>query len=188
MLAVASQASGIVAILEYSKQLFVKIDQDESEASSTLLILGFFQVVVTFISGFFINRFGRRPMMLIGEIIIVASLLACLLMTMLVERHEILTTAFIFVYMLGYSISIGPLFMIYAVETMSNLQIVIQTYWGLMVVLTLTTDLLIEEVGLPIMFGIFFVGSALCLRYFQQKMIETKGVPKKEIKSLIERD
>lgn len=33
--------------------------------------------------------------------------------------------------------------MMYAVETLSNLQLVIQVYWGLMIILTLTTDILI---------------------------------------------
>lgn len=126
--------------------------------------------------------------MLIGQTIIVVSLLACIVTTMLIERHEIITTVFIFVYMLGYSISIGPLFMMYAVETLSNLQLIIQIYWGLMIAVTLTVDLLIEEVSIPIMFGIFFISSALCLRFFHKKMIETKGVPKKEIKSLIEKN
>lgn len=188
MLAVASQASGIVAILEYAKQLFVKLEEDVVDADSTLLILGFFQIIVTLISGFFINRFGRRPMMLIGQSIIVVSLFACMISTMLVERHEILTTVFIFVYMFGYSISVGPLFMMYAVETLSNLQLIIQIYWGLMIVVTLTIDLLIEEVSIPIMFGMFFLSSALCLKFFHKKMVETKGVPKKEIKSLIEKN
>lgn len=78
--------------------------------------------------------------------------------------------------------------MMYAVETLSNLQLIIQIYWGLMIVLTLTIDLLIEEVNIPIMFGIFFICSCACLRFFQKKMVETKGVPKKEIKSLIEKN
>lgn len=37
--------------------------------------LGILQVVVTFFGGFLIDRFGRRTLMLVGESIIVASLL-----------------------------------------------------------------------------------------------------------------
>lgn len=127
-------------------------------------------------------------MMIIGQTIIVVSLLACVLVTLLVDKHEIITTAILFVYILGYSISIGPLFMMYAVETLSNIQLVIQVYWGLMILLTLTTDILIETIGLPIMFGIFFICSLLSLKFFHKKMIETKDVPKKEIKSLLEKN
>ncbi len=87
MLAVANQASGIIAIFEYSKQLFVKIEENVGEADRTLLILGFFQVIVTFISGFFINKYGRRPMMLIGQSIIVASLFGCVCATYFIEKH-----------------------------------------------------------------------------------------------------
>jgi MFS family permease len=43
-----------------------------------------FQVVVTLGSGFLINRFGRRPMMLIGEGIVVVALFLGFIVTSLV--------------------------------------------------------------------------------------------------------
>lgn len=53
--------------------------------------------------------------MIIGQTITVISLLACSIVTMLVNKHEIITTALLLIYVVGYSISIGPLFMMYAV-------------------------------------------------------------------------
>jgi MFS family permease len=38
------------------------------------MLLGFFQVLTTLLGGFLINRFGRRPLMLIGHGIVVFSL------------------------------------------------------------------------------------------------------------------
>lgn len=87
MLAVANQASGLVAILEYAKQLFVTVEDTITEANTTLIIFGLLQVIATFISGFFINRFGRRPIMIIGQTIIVISLLACTIVPVFVAKH-----------------------------------------------------------------------------------------------------
>ncbi len=115
MLAVANQLSGVLVIFEFSKQIFVKVEEDFAEADTSLLFLGLFQVLITFASGFFINKFGRRPMMLIGQTIIVISLLVCAIVTLAVERHEIITIICIFIYFFGYSISLGPLFMLYAI-------------------------------------------------------------------------
>jgi MFS family permease len=115
MLAIANHASGLVPIFEYSKQLFERIEDSVATADSVLIALGFFQVLSTFISGFLINRYGRRPMMLLGQAIIVLSLLFCGVVTMAVEKHEVVITLAIFFYTLGYSISLGPLFMMYAI-------------------------------------------------------------------------
>ena len=41
--------------------------------------LGLLQVVVTFLSGFLINSYGRRTLMLLGECIVVFSLIAAFL-------------------------------------------------------------------------------------------------------------
>jgi MFS family permease len=90
-------------------------DGDESEADVSVLGLGFFQVLVTFISGFFINKFGRRPMMLVGMAIVSITLLAGFFITFLVDEHESITIFIIFAYVLGYSISMGPICLMYAV-------------------------------------------------------------------------
>jgi len=80
------------------------------------MMLGFFQFVVTLIGGFFINKLGRRPMMLFGMTVILVSLLLGFLITFLIDEHEPYTVWVIFIHVFGYSISIGPLCFIYAVE------------------------------------------------------------------------
>ena len=130
-------------------------------------------------SGFLINRYGRRPMMLIGQAIIVLSLLFCGVVSLAIEKHEAIITFAIFFYTMGYSISLGPLFMMYAIESFADLTVVIAAYWGVMVIFTFTTDFLIEEMDISLMFFIFFACSALSLAYFCRRMVETKGASKK---------
>lgn len=153
------------------------------------MILGFFQFFVTLLSGFVINRVGRRPMMLIGMTIILISLLSGFFISFLVDEHEAYTVWIIFFHVLGYSISIGPLCFIYAVEILENINIFLITYWGFGIITSLSFDFLIEYKngdGVPFMFCIYFIGSLLCFIFFYKKMIETKSVPKKKIYELIE--
>jgi MFS family permease len=49
------------------------------------MLLGFFQVLVTFTSGFLINRLGRRPMMLIGIAIFSIALITAFIVTQFLE-------------------------------------------------------------------------------------------------------
>ncbi len=75
VLSLANQLSGINAILFYANQLFSKIAQGNSEKVSYYVVgLGLFQILVTFISGFLINKFGRKRLMVIGESIVTLSL------------------------------------------------------------------------------------------------------------------
>jgi MFS family permease len=58
------------------------IEKDNSvEANISMLILGIFQVFTTLASGCLINRYGRRPLMMIGHTIVIVSLLLGFLVT-----------------------------------------------------------------------------------------------------------
>jgi len=50
------------------------------------LYLGLLQVLVTFISGFLINRFGRRTLMILGESLVVGSLILGFCFELLMEN------------------------------------------------------------------------------------------------------
>jgi len=63
--------------------------------------------------------------------------------TYLFEDHERITVILIFTHVLGYSMSLGPLLMLYAVEALPSLQLVIIVYWGLVAIITLISDFLI---------------------------------------------
>lgn len=53
----------------------------------SVMLLGVFQVICTILGGFLVNRFGRRPLMLTGMIIIFLSLFTGAVVTNLVEDH-----------------------------------------------------------------------------------------------------
>lgn len=73
VLSFANQMSGINAIIYYAKQIFERIVTPEQALANTYY-LGLLQMFVTLISGFMINNYGRRTLMLLGSSIIVFSL------------------------------------------------------------------------------------------------------------------
>jgi len=75
--ALANQFSGINAIIFYANQVFLHITKNNKDNANLYTVyLGILPVSVTFICGFLINQFGRRTLMLIGETIIVFSLIS----------------------------------------------------------------------------------------------------------------
>jgi MFS family permease len=114
ILAVANQFSGINAILFYAKQVFENITLNNTKlANEYIFYLGILQVVITFGSGFMINRFGRRSLMLLGETIIVVSLLLGFIFDNWVENNQKFITFVVFTHIIGFSISLGPVSMLY---------------------------------------------------------------------------
>ena len=183
MLAFANQFSGISAILEYAKQLFLVLeDGDEDSADNYVLTLGFFQFFVTIIGGFLINRFGRRLLMLSGLGVIIISLLIGLIITFFIEEHENYTIFVIFTHSIGYSISLGPICMLYAVEALENIQIVLCVNQGLTIVITLISDMFIQSIEIYVLFAVFAVGSILSFIFFAKFMVQSKDTSRKMIR------
>lgn len=118
-----------------------------------------------------INRFGRRLLMLSGLGVIISSLLIGFIITLFIEEHENYTIFVIFTHNLGYSISLGPICMLYAVEALENIQLVLCVNWGLTVLITLISDLFIESIEIYILFGVFAIGSIISFIFFAKFMV-----------------
>ena len=113
VLAFANQFSGINAIIYYAKQIFEHIS-DSQKALEYTYYMGLLQVVVTFFSGFMINKYGRRSLMLIGSSIVCFSLISAFFCDAFLSNSDGLITKLIFLHVVGFSLSLGPVSMIYA--------------------------------------------------------------------------
>jgi hypothetical protein len=125
-------------------------------------------------------------MMLIGHGIVVAALFCGFFIAFFIDEHESITVLVIFLHVLGFSISLGPILMLYSVEALTSIRLVIIVYWGLVTVVTLVSDVLIERMEIEYIFLLFGVCSVFCYVLLYLRMIETKDVPRKKIRELIE--
>lgn len=117
VLSAANQLSGINAIIYYAKQIFEHIVSPEQALINTYY-LGLLQVAVTLVSGFMINNYGRRTLMLLGSSIVVGSLLLAYVFDSLIWHSEKAVIGLIFLHIVGFSLSLGPVTFIYAAELM----------------------------------------------------------------------
>jgi predicted MFS family arabinose efflux permease len=115
VIAIANQMCGINAIFFYAKQLFTNLtNNDQDSVKKDLFGLGIFQVLMTFVSAFFLDRFGRRFLMLLGLSIVVFSLISAYVATDVLNLASGVVVFFIFLHIFGFSISLGPVCGIYA--------------------------------------------------------------------------
>lgn len=138
--------------------------------------LGLLQVGVTFMSGFMINSYGRRSLMLFGTGIVVLSLLSAFLFDALVANSEGVVIFFIFLHIVGFSLSLGPITFIYAAEIMQSLAFVITVNWILTIAVSLCSEVMIKAIGIGRVFLFYGVCTLACLLYMHRYMIESKGL------------
>ena len=175
VIAMANQLSGINAILYYAKQIFEKIVSPQ-EALNNAYYLGLLQVFVTFISGFMINSCGRRTLTLYGSSIIVFSLVTAFILDALIESSEKMVIMLIFLHIIGFSISLGPISFIYAAEIMENLGFVVVVNWVFTILVSLFSEIMINSFGIGKVFLFYGLSTLACLLYMQKFMVESKGL------------
>ena len=187
VLAVANQMAGTAVLFEYAKQLFLVIENyNQRKADAALITLGVFQAAVTSLSCACISRCGRRPVMLVGQALVILALIGGFFSTLLVHNHETITTGLIYLNVLGYSVSLGPILMLYAAEALKGIQPVLFIYWLLSTFLTLISDLLIEAANGSLLFLIFTVFSVATWVYLFLRMPESKSTPRNRLWKLVE--
>jgi SP family arabinose:H+ symporter-like MFS transporter len=115
IMTIGNQMCGIDAVLFYAKQVFNKLTHEDKEMVKIYLLgLGLFQFLMTFTSSFALDRFGRRSLMLFGDMFMIVSLLSAYIVTDILNLSPQIVIIFVFLHIFGYAISMGPVTCIYA--------------------------------------------------------------------------
>ena len=92
VLIASNQLTGINGIMYYTKQLFNKVTSNNAKLTQTLMVLlAFLQIVSASLSGSFMDKIGRKKILLNGMfilILILASIFALKLELTLSFLHE----------------------------------------------------------------------------------------------------
>ena len=186
---VIQQLSGINAVIFYAPVMFK--DFGFSEATSQLSAtvgLGSVLVLAAIANLFIIDRLGRRPLMIWGPPSCgVAQLLIILGISMESSLGIVIAVSGLCLFMVAFSLTIGPLPWIYMSEMFPNhlrakgMVVAVTVNW----VFTLLVVLLFPEIeaGLGIMwvFGFFTIACFLGMIYAIKYAPETKGIPLEEL-------
>ena len=185
ILTISNQFCGINVIIFYANQLFTEISEgDTSYAVRMSFYMGLFQILITFISAIVVDKFGRRSLILIGEILIIFALLGGFYMLdydAASKWDPNYATYAIFLHIAGFSISLGPITFIYISEILDDISPYMVIIWIETVLVAMGSNLLVAKYGVGRVFLGFGIISIICLCYFFPTLLETKGKTRNQI-------
>jgi len=181
LMAVAQQLTGINAFMYYAPNIF-KSAQLQNTTWPTIG-MGFWNFLTTLIATFLVDRLGRRPLILIGTVIMAVACVGLALTYQLVHAAlplGILAIIFLFAFILGFEIGEGPLFWVVCVELFEPeirgpaLSLLNTTVWLFNIMLTFAFLPLSEYLGSAAVFWMFGGIGLVCVIAMYFVLPETK--------------
>ena len=186
-LAILVQVSGINTIIDYAPAILKSAGWKIDAALFSTLIIGLTNFVFTFVSFWAIDRYGRKPLYIIGSLGMTAALLVLMWAALTVRFQSAMVLVYILVYLAFFSSCIGPVFWTLVAEIFPNdlrgtaMVVPVLTQWISNAVVVLFFPLAFNQIGKGITFGVLAV-LALTQAVFTWFFVpETKNKPLEEI-------
>ncbi len=119
MLSVFQQLVGINAVLYYAPLMFKNMGSSTHSALLQTLIVGIANVVFTIVAMLCVDRWGRKPLLILGAIIMAVAMLG---LGALFNAHNMGTDSLLMVilYIAGFALSWGPIVWVMLAEIFPN--------------------------------------------------------------------
>ena len=176
-----NQASGINAIIYYAPRIFEMVGLGKSSALLSSAGIGFINFCFTLLAINFIDRFGRRTLMLIGSCGLIVTLGLVAKAFYLEEFNSIAVPVYLFVYIAFFAFSQGAVIWVFISEIFPN-QVRASgqalgsfTHWFMAAIIAFTFPYIAETLGGGNTFLIFTGMMVLQLLFVWRLMPETKG-------------
>src|SRR5258708_30079884 len=119
LLSVFQQLVGINAVLYYAPLMFKNMGSSTDSALLQTVIVGVANVVFTIVAMLTVDRWGRKPLLILGAVIMAVALLG---LGMLFNAHNMGTTSLLMVilYIAGFALSWGPIVWVMLAEIFPN--------------------------------------------------------------------
>ncbi|MEU5840516.1 sugar porter family MFS transporter [Rhodococcus sp. NPDC047139] len=198
-MAIFQQFVGINAIFYYSTTLWKSVGFSENQSFTTSVITAVINVVMTFVSILFVDKIGRRPLLMTGSLgMFVSLLLAAIAFSQAVGSGEdvelpapwgaiALVGANLFV--IFFAATWGPIMWVMLGEMFPNrmravaLGISTAANWIANFTVTLAFPPLTSAVGLWFLYGLFALFALLSFFFVKAKIRETKGMELEDMHS-----
>ena len=187
ILAIFSQVTGINAIMYYAPEIFKSTGDGSESALLQTVLVGAVNVLFTLVAIKYVDKVGRRPLLLAGSIgmaICLATIGGAFFYGMLQGNLVLIA---ILVYIAFFAVSLGPLTFVVIAEIFPNrtrgraMSISLFSLWAAVFLVSQLFPILLEKIGSPFTFWIFML-MAVCSYFFVLKVIpETKGKSLEEI-------
>jgi SP family arabinose:H+ symporter-like MFS transporter len=187
VLAILVHVSGINTIIDYAPAIFKSAGWKVDAALFSTFIVGLTNFAFTLVSFWMIDRYGRKPLYIIGSLGMAAALLLLALTALTGQFHGVIVLVLIMSYLAFFASCIGPVFWTLVPEIFPNyirgtaMTVPVLTQWITNAMVVLFFPLAFHQIGKAITFG-FLAAMALTQAIFMWFFVpETKNKPLEEI-------
>lgn len=181
LFAVFNQVSGINAIIYYAPRIFEMTGLGTDSALLSSAGLGLANFVFTLLAVNFIDRYGRRTLMLIGSVGVIATLALVANSFYTQNFNGYAVPVYLFVYIAFFAFSQGAVIWVFISEIFPNevrakgQALGSFTHWLMATVIAFTFPFITEKLGAGNSFMLFAIMMVLQLLFVWKVMPETKG-------------
>jgi len=189
-MAVFIQLSGINTIIDYSPKIFASAGLNLDTGLFATFGLGIVNFVFTWVSILIVDKFGRRPLYIIGSAGITLALLGLTIVGFLDNFTGTIVLVFIVLFIVFFAACLGPVFWTYMSEIFPNrirgtaMSIPVFTQWVCNALIVLLFPAMMKKLDLEITFGILTLFALGQLIFVLKYMLETKGKSLEQIEEL----
>jgi len=188
-LAILVHFSGINTIIDYAPSIFRAAGGQIDAALFSTFIVGLINFSFTIVSFWIIDRYGRRPLYLVGSAGMAATLGALMGIAWSGHFRGAVVLALVLSYLAFFSSCIGPVFWTLLPEIFPNrlrgtaMTVPVLTQWVANALVVLFFPYAFNRIGKAATFG-FLASTALAQAVFTRCFVpETKGTPLEEIEA-----
>ncbi|HEY7305041.1 MAG TPA: sugar porter family MFS transporter [Bryobacteraceae bacterium] len=186
-LAILVHVSGINTIIDYAPAILKSAGWKIDAALFSTVIIGFTNFAFTFVSFWAIDRYGRKPLYIIGSLGMTAALVMLLSAVLLGRFQSTAILAYILAYLAFFSSCIGPVFWTLVAEIFPNdlrgtaMIVPVLTQWVANAAVVLFFPVAFNQLGKAVTFA-FLAAMSLVQAVFTWFFVpETKNKPLEEI-------
>lgn len=189
-LAVFVQLSGINTIIDYAPKIFASAGWKLDAGLFATFGLGLVNFVSTWVSILIIDRFGRRPLYIIGSAGMTVALLGLTIAGVVNHFSGLTVLLLIVTFVIFFSSCVGPVFWTYMSEIFPNrirgtaMSVPVFTQWVFNALIVLVFPSMLRHLSTAITFGILTAFALGQLLFTMKHMKETKGKSLEEIEKL----
>lgn len=199
VLSVLQQTTGINAILYYGAEIFSNaLGYGPEDALKQQILLGFVNLVFTFVAIFTVDKWGRKPLLLVGSLGMFAGL-ATLGASIYTDNLGMISLIGVFIFIGSFALSMGPITWVLLSEIFPNkvrsaaMSIAVAAQWLFNAIVANTFPLMVgnqmnnEVFNGAMPYVIFAIFCLITLVFVYALIPETKGKSLEELETIWEK-
>jgi len=194
LLSVFQQFVGINVVLYYAGDIFRSMGSGNDSSLLQTIIVGIVNLTFTVVAIFTVDRFGRKPLMIIGALAMGVSMIA-LGLSFHLEKVGLVSLIFMLTYTAAFAMSWGPVTWVLLSEIFPNsirgaMSIAVASQWVANLAISWTFPMMNESTVLTRLFNhgfsywIYGIMGFLAAWFILKLVPETKGKTLEEIESI----